>query len=118
MKQELKEKLVKGYVCVLFIYLLVMCCTFFLLGFEISTLDDPRTDYIRQITWDWAAVPFVDISVTDAWTCEDESTQVEVFSRPWYGTVMACDCLDSCVSDEVIGTWCYEMILDYACTDA
>ena len=41
----------------------------------------------------------MDIEVTDEWTC-DESTQTEVFTRPWYGVQMACDCLHSCSYDE------------------
>ena len=103
------------YVSILWAYLSVMCAVFFGLGWEITTIDDPKTEYISQISVDWTAVPFVDIVVTDEWTC-DESTQLEVFTRPWYGTVMACDCLDSCSTSEYVGdTWCFEMLLDESC---
>ena len=52
-------------------------------GKELDAMSDTPVDYLRQITTDWTAVPFVDITVTTATTCPTGST--EVYSRPWYG---------------------------------
>ena len=49
------------------------------------------------IVTDWETRPFVDITVTEDWTCLDDQT--EVFTRPWYGLKAACDCLGIRVID-------------------
>ena len=52
-------------------------------GREFDSVSDTPVDFLRQITTDWTAVPFIDISVTTDTTCPTGST--EVFTRPWYG---------------------------------
>ena len=61
-------------------------------------------------------MPFVDITVTDAWYC-DQTTQMEVYTRPWYGLDLACDCTRKCDTDSEgnDADWCYTMVLDQEC---
>ena len=60
-------------------------------------------------------MPYVDVHVTDEWYCAPD--EEVVFTRPWYGTYMACDCLNVCAYDEegVDETWCYSLIQYKAC---
>ena len=67
-------------------------------------------DYLRQIAPDWTTTPFVDIEVIDGWSCGEGKT--EVFTRPWYGMSIACDCTGSCEIDLEAASWCYEMVPD------
>ena len=59
-------------------------------------------------------MPFVDASVTDEWFCPPG--QDVIFTRPWYGTYMACDCTHVYATYyddegfEEIESWSYEMI--------
>ena len=50
---------------------------------DLNNIEDPATEYLNQILIDWSTVPFVDVMVTNEWTCPDG--QSEVFTRPWYG---------------------------------
>lgn len=52
-------------------------------GRQLNAMSDTPVDYLRQITTDWTAVPFIDITVTSDTTCPTGST--EVFTRPWFG---------------------------------
>ena len=53
-----------------YVYLVCMCYVFWNLGQNLSEMEDPRTDFLRQITTDWTTVPFIDIEVTDDWYCD------------------------------------------------
>ena len=53
-----------------YVYLVCMCAVFYSLGKNLSEMEDPRTDFLHQITTDWTTVPFVDIEITDDWYCD------------------------------------------------
>ena len=53
-----------------YVYLVCMCAVFVNLSDDLRAMEDPRTDFLRQITTDWTTVPFVDIEVTDDWYCD------------------------------------------------
>ena len=80
------------YLFLTWIYLCTMSLIFWKSGRDLMNMDDPHTHYLSQIAQDWTTVPFIDIEVTDAWQCDTAREQTEVFTRPWYGTYMACDC--------------------------
>ena len=86
-----------------------------MLGDDLNAMDDPRTDYLRQITTDWTTTPFIDIEVIDGWDCGEGKT--EVFARPWYGISAACDCLNKCLVDDDNNAydWCYQMVQYASC---
>ena len=81
-----------AYACCAFLYLVSIGIAFWLLGDNLNAMEDPKTDYLRQITTDWTTTPFIDIEVIDGWDCGEGKT--EVFTRPWYGISAACDCLN------------------------
>lgn len=47
---------------------------------------------LNQIGRDWSRPPYSDIVVVDQWKCPDDFSEA-VFSRPWYGVDIGCDCL-------------------------
>lgn len=49
-------------------------------------------DIYNQIVRDWARKPYSSLLVTDSLTCPSSHSEL-VFSRPWYGTTVGCDCI-------------------------
>ena len=53
----------------------------------------------NQIANDWQRVPFVEIEVTDDFSCQSENftngNYSAVFERVWYGFDEMCDCRDA-----------------------
>ena len=60
----------------------------------------------------------MNIEVTDAWQC-DQTTQREVYSRPWYGMEISCDCTKKCAKnkDGYDMNWCYTMVQSQQCDE-
>ena len=48
-------------------------------------------DSVQQVSRDWLAQPFVDITVTDKDYCPSSHPDL-VFNRPFLGTTVGCDC--------------------------
>ena len=63
-----------GYTCVAWAFLWIMCAVFWAKTNDLLDMEDPKTDYLRQIASDWTQVPFVDISVTSDWVCPNKET--------------------------------------------
>ena len=67
-------------------------------GKQLNNIEDTPVDFIRQITTDWTATPYVGIQVTTNTYCPDGYESI--YSRPWYGIAAACDCLHWCSYDD------------------
>ena len=75
----------------------------------------PNTDYIKQLRSDWTTQPITDVQVVEGVGCGSE--QDDVLVSIWYGSDLACDCLDVCAMDSagIQMDGCYTMNLGQAC---
>ena len=67
--------------------------------------------YIHQLRTDWTTLPYVGLYTSSAWSCDEGDD--ELFTRPWYGSTLGCDCLNVCATD-ISGTQmqdCDKMVL-------
>ena len=80
-------------------------------------VEDTQINVLRQIRPDWETVPFVDITVTDAWSCPAGTT--EVFTRVWFGLQRSCDCLGICTSgnEGSCGSYSYTLTQGSSCEE-
>ena len=75
-----KDKCVVCYLTMVwvlyFIYSIVLC----VIGNQLRNQEDTHVDFIRQITTDWTAVPFVNIepvtTSVDQWACPDGTSAI------------------------------------------
>ena len=83
----------------LFIYgvltsILINFCVYFAVDYSNQTIEDfndHNLAFINNVAADWETSPFIDIIDVESDACPSSHPDL-VFSRPFYGSDLACDC--------------------------